>query len=375
MRAIAALAATTLLAIGGAALILPGALTAAAGPDAARFASWDRTTQRALAARQLEADNPFAAGGHARAALAAMPYDSFSLAVASIGQPDDRRVAALNLAAGLGWRDPVTNLTLIRTAIASGDATIAAQRIDALGRIEPNAPLQEQADLLLAAPGGIEALAERAHRRGNSYWWQGYLRSAPASREIAARRADLVRRFDRDDGAWQRIAVRDAMIGFDKANMRALSLQLWRDTLADPERFSGMIYDPGFAGLSAGGSPLGSEWQVSAGSSARVEPAEQGIVVSPLGLGSGAVLSQRLALPAGQYVLSVEGTGNAPFKWTFRCEERQIALEGAEASPLGRWLLPLRSDCDNATLALEQAGRGTDGEAVRLTGVSLEPVQ
>ncbi|WP_128891296.1 hypothetical protein [Erythrobacter sp. HKB08] len=375
MRAIAALAATTLLALGGAALILPGAITAAAGPDAARFAFWDRTTQRELAARQLEADSPEAAGTHARAALAAMPYDSFSLAVASIGQPDEQRVMALNLAAGLGWRDPVTNLTLIRTAIASGEATIAAQRIDALGRIEPNAPLQGEVDRLLALPGGSEALAERAHRRGKSYWWQGYLRSEPADATIAQQRADLVRRFDRQDGAWQRTAVRDAMIGFDKADMRALSLSLWRDTLADPERFSGMVYDPDFAGISAGASPLGSEWQVLASANARVEAAERGVVVSPLGLGNEAVLSQRLALPAGQYVLSVEGAGDGPFTWSLSCEGREIGLESGEPSPLGRWLLTLATDCGDATLALRQAGRGSDGEQLSLTGVSLEPMQ
>lgn len=120
----------------------------------------------AKAARVLAIHAPEMALDRAEASLRHRPVDAGTLAafaMAAVEADDvDRAGRALSYAAGRGWRDTYTQVMVVGSALAEEKWVIAAQRIDALSRLQR----EEEAifgslSLMLQSDEGRAALAER----------------------------------------------------------------------------------------------------------------------------------------------------------------------------------------------------------------------
>ena len=120
----------------------------------------------AKAARVLAIHAPEMALDRAEASLRHRPIDAGTLAafaMAAVEADDvDRAGRALSYAAGRGWRDTYTQVMVVGSALAEEKWVIAAQRIDALSRLQR----EEEAifgslSLMLRSDKGRAALAER----------------------------------------------------------------------------------------------------------------------------------------------------------------------------------------------------------------------
>ena len=317
--------------------------------DAARIAPWDNQVLRAAASKAIKSGDVGQAARFGKAAVSAMPFDQLALAASSSDAPRQRRATALNTAAGLGWRDAVTNIALVNAGLTEGRTDIAAARVDAIGRsigAEAAAPL---ADRVLAANGGVAALAGRAAYRANNAWWEGWLRSEPASRQIARLRSAMIKDVAADDGTWLRNIVRDAELGFSKAGYQAEGLALWQSTLAEQQRFSGFVYDPQFRLLGTAAPAVGGEWRIAGKSPAAAEQLpEGGVRIESFG-GGGAVLVQAVSLPQGRYAVIVDSEDRERMlTWDFQCRDPGLPMTAESAAgdsnPI-RQVITLASDC------------------------------
>lgn len=144
---------------------------AAKEPGLAHFvpSAFAAEAHRAMAARALRSGKVEALTA-AQGAVAADPIDPHSAALLGgssllSGQPQqaDR---AFRVAAQLGWRDPLTQLYFMNQALRSGNADLAALRLDALLRQNPLLPVR---DMVLsqfeASSQGRNALSRRVALR------------------------------------------------------------------------------------------------------------------------------------------------------------------------------------------------------------------
>lgn len=136
------------------------------------------------------------AEGHARRAVATAPLEPAStglLGAALLAQeklaPADR---AFRVAGQLGWREPATQLYWMRIATQTGDWDIAAQRADAILRIDPSQTRSPQVVAPFEAdPAGRRALVARM-RQGPG-WLDAFFRPDPSrSPESLAARAEML---------------------------------------------------------------------------------------------------------------------------------------------------------------------------------------
>lgn len=120
----------------------------------------------AKAARVLALHAPEMAVERAEASLRHRPIDAGTLAafaMAAVEADDVKRAGqALSLAAQRGWRDTYTQVMVVGSALTEEKWVVAAQRIDALARLQR----EEEAifgslSLMLPSKGGREALAAR----------------------------------------------------------------------------------------------------------------------------------------------------------------------------------------------------------------------
>ncbi|MXP47725.1 hypothetical protein GRI43_10060 [Altererythrobacter luteolus] len=346
--------------------------------DAARLAHWDNGVQRAAASKAIKSGDARQAARFGKAAVSAMPFDQLALAASSGDAPQERRTSALNTAAGLGWRDAVTNIALVEAGLTEGRTDIAAARVDAIGRsigAEAAAPL---ADRVLAANGGVAALADRAAYRANNAWWEGWLRSQPASRQVAGLRSAMIKSVAADDGTWLRNIVRDAELGFSKAGYQAEGLTLWQSTLAEPQRFSDAVYDSEFRLLGTAMPAVGGEWQIAGKSPAAAERLpEGGVRIESFGTGSGAIFSQAISLTPGRHALTVDSDDpQQMLTWNFQCRDPgspMTAEPAARDSDQIRQVITLASACQFGVLtAGVTANAGGEARSAVIRSVKLE---
>jgi hypothetical protein len=344
------------------------------------LAPWDAELQRIAALRALNAGQRDRARQFALTSLRAMPFNQASMTIAALDITGPRSAAALNQSAALGWRDPISNMRLIRAALIEQDPQVAAQRIDALARITMDRRVEALADTVLAMPGGQAALADRAAHHLGPGWIPDFLAIAPATpRQLANRRAFLLR-LDSDDGAWRRTAVGRAMAGFDAAGHRDAAYQLWRELLADRALWQGGVYDGKFLRLGET-APLGGEWvQLMSQPVAVDRLAGGGASLRYIGAEPGLVLSQAITLAGPDIVLTAQWHGDEAmvrsFSWQLACiGSGPIALTRTMALQAGVWhdrYTGQRPDnCPLAALSLSMVKRPAAEAAVELQSVSL----
>ncbi|ABC64532.1 hypothetical protein [Erythrobacter litoralis] len=370
-----ALVATALAGGLGLSLLLPPALpvdpAAAAG-----FAPYNAELQLA-ASRQVAIEQ---AGGYRAAsarlalrALDAMPYNQGALAVASEmgGLPD--RTQAINIAAALGWRDPLANARLVQLALSENSVTVAAQRIDALGRTQGGAFAAAGADRLMAMEGGPQALAERAAYRSGGRWWITYLRLPPVDQASQRGRLAFARSIDRNDGTWLRWIVAAMTGSLQGPSAQSDGYALWRETVADPSAFGPVLYDERLEMFGRHTAPLGGEWRRHANAPFAAERTGGGLELGRLRQAGGTVLSQMFRAGPGSYRLEVEGEAQtSALRWSIACAGGRNVFSTSEL--VGAWSFALPRDCSQPILLLAADGKGARGGAARLERVAVEPV-
>ena len=332
---------------------------------------------RPLAQVAMIAGQPAAAVRLAAAAVAADPVDPASSALLGgarmLANDYPGAEQAFRVAASFGWREPLTQRYWYAAALQSRDYPRAAERLDALLRVNGNLP---DAAALLAPlesdPEGRVALIQRLRERPR--WLPGYLRvGADLDGEALVRRSQVL----------VELAAGGAPLGCQMVTSWARGA-LARGDRASAERMW-QAHCPGAAndGLLADGEfdQLGNEtaapfgWQVerSGDVSVRPEVYSEGYRLSLRNRASFSrrVLRQPVALAPGRYRLRGAGAtgtfaaslgcGKAPAMP--RLVEGDLASEGQ--------VLTVFEACDRLELAIWL--RPT-GEAVTLDRVTLQPL-
>lgn len=373
---------TALAGIGAVGLFGPSAMGSSTPLVAAEIGFWDADLQRKAALGAFTAEELPLAMRYGQRAVRAMPYEQFGLSLASLTVSPDKQLEAMNLSSAFGWRDYVTNLRLVEAAFREDAPIIAAQRIDALGRTQGPLVAGPLADRLLALEGGSEALADRAAVRGVRSWWESWLRQPPADAASADRRMELIARFDKSDGGWLRKVVDAAVQGMGEAGLAKDSYDLWRNAVADPALFSGMLYDGAFSRIGNAQQAIGGEWVVPTKATATVEKGSgEGVVITSNGQGQGQVLSQRVSFTPGTAVLSARGEieqgQSTDYEWQVRCDggrRLEMTPQGDGRGALGLWRITIPADCENGYVSLNTRP-GAGASLLRMRKVALEPAQ
>ena len=157
------------------------------GPDYLRSESL-----RVGAARLLEAGDTRLAEIHAQRAVAADPFDQRGVALLATTQlangKREEAGRAFTAAEALGGRSLLVHAYFFDIAIASRNAARAAERLDAILRVEPDLPAQERYfESLETLDDGRAMLAKRLLEEPD--WAQSYLTGYRAGDKALARRA------------------------------------------------------------------------------------------------------------------------------------------------------------------------------------------
>lgn len=288
---------------------------------------------RAEAAVRLRAGDMQAALAAAHQAVQSDPVDPRSAALLGAGQLGAGRRAdadrTFRVAAGFGWRDPLTQLYFMNVALSAGQPRLAALRLDAVLRQAPELPVR---DMLIAQFAGLPdrraALAERLALRPP--WSDAFVRQVgqvPLPDLVA--RAELIGGLARP--AWGCDAIAPLTARLIQAGGVVQAQRLW---LAHCPTASTGVADPRFTARIAGRAPIPFEWNLPGSGDVSAAPAWQtgtgtsGLVAQVSGASPQPVAWQLLVLAPGRYRLS----------WT--AEARSGAARGAELSltcnPLGR---------------------------------------
>ena len=373
MQKAAALALTLLPALGGAAILAPPALPFPALAGAA-IAPFDSGLQIEAAQHLILSETPGGlalAGSFARRSIAAMPYNQPALSLVTQARLATDEIRSTNLAAALGWRDPLANARLIRQAVAENSPLIAAQRVDALGRSQGGSFAATAADRVMAMPGGPEALAQRAALRSGSQWWITYLRIAASNEKAAAGRLDFARAIESNDRSWRRRIVGAIASSMSGEASTGRSFDLWRDTIAEPAGMGTVLYDENFSRFAPVGQRLGGEWRIRPRAPYTAERDGEGITLSANSNRGGAVIEQQFLPSPGAFRLRAKGLDTEmPLFWRIQCQAAGTIFESTGL--VGNWRLDIPAACGAATLQLVAADGAEIGTRAGLTRVALE---
>lgn len=315
--------------------------------------SLQAATPAASARRFVESGLPGAAFGDAQAALRASPVEPGNAALlgtALLARGDERGAdKAFRLAAKLGWREPLTQMYWLETALAAGDAPAAVLRFDALARQYPQAPAMAQAAARLeASEAGRTALAQRMARGAN--WAASYAMIDGASGadrvrargEVLASAARLGLRLGCDPVA----RITRALGDIDPL----LGATLWREHCPDAGA-SGAIADGGFAAFDPVRQRVPFEWALAGHGdlSASLIDGKRGKALQLANGGAATipVLVQLVPLSPGSYRIVWQGDATGRLRAELSCSREELAppADGrpgqvftVDASCPARWL-------------------------------------
>lgn len=337
-------------------------------PDFARFVPGFLAADAHKAQAMAAIAHGDAGGGETAARLAVTrdPVDRRPAALlgAARWMAGDARGAeeAYRVAAEFGWRDPLTQRYWLEAAIEAGDYPLAAQRLDALLRADPETP---DADRLLApfesTQGGRAAMASRLALR--PAWTDRYLSPGPdLPRAGLVARAETVAAFRKHGAQLNCEAVARFAQLLLQQGLRPSAERVW-NTHCGGARLGGLS-DPEFRRAGRGGfdDPFG--WRAMQGGDLSVQPTAggAGLIIASTSPARRLALSQLVTLRPGTYVIlaDVRGTNgkSAPGQTiaSLDCAEQprppsspqgDLAQEGQSilAGDCGRqvvglWLLP-----------------------------------
>ncbi|WP_121118845.1 hypothetical protein [Croceibacterium ferulae] len=332
---------------------------------------------RPLAQLAMIAGQPAATLRLAESAVAADPVDPASSALLGgarmLANDYPGAEQAFRVAAGFGWREPLTQRYWYAAALQSNDYRRAAERLDALLRVNRNLP---DAQVLLAPlegdPAGRAALLERLRER--PLWLPSYLTPGTRlDRAALERRSQVLVELAAAGtrlGCWGVAGwAKGALAGGDRASAE----RVWQAHCPGAES-DGLLADGEFDRLgSDAAAPFG--WQVERSGDVSVRPeAHDGgyrLALRNRASFSRRVLVQPVALAPGRYRL--RGTGpTSVFAASLGCGSRPAMPRLVEGDLAGQGqILTVTEACD--TLQLGIWLRPTD-EAVTLDRVTLQPL-
>lgn len=324
----------------------------------------------------------------AQAAIRAAPIEPESAALlgaARLGKGDAAGAQAAFLVAGrFGWRTPITQYYWMSEALAVGDYRVAAMRLDAMLRQQPQ--LVSSRELMApmeSSAAGRGALAERLVP--GPAWLEPYAGAVfELSPEVVHLRADVLddlARAGRPVGCVRAGPLTTALVS---AGDMPRAAAMWRAQC--PERGHGLIADADFAGLQVHAARSPFDWVV-------IGDSDVSLSLAPDGKGAGRylvlassasfprkVLTQLVLLQPGAYRLS----------WAARTEAgspttRVVPTVSCDADSRdwlsARYDEPARRYVADFTVDATCAGRwvsfailpGT--ESLALANIALEPLR
>ncbi len=204
----------------------------------------------------------------------------------------------------LGWRDSMTQIYWLDQAMQAGDIKVAAERLDAVLRQDPQ---EENRDRFLAVvsatPEGRAALAERL--KAQPTWTDAYVndvKDLPADQ--LAQRVDVVLRAGR--GVWNCPSAANFTQRLIDANMLQQAQAVWHGNCGTS---NSLVYDGGFDQLDTTRATPGFDWQLSGRGDVDVRPTSDSSGNRRLDIEVSAaqtlpVLSQLIVLTPGSYRLT-----------------------------------------------------------------------
>lgn len=310
-----------------------------------------RAAESALRRNDLPAAEAFA-----RKALAQMPRNVRALRVLGIattlrGRP--RLGSELLLRSGaLSWRDEVTQLWLIRAAIAQSNFATAAQRIDAMLRGgQLNAQMMNMMHQLANIPQARDAVVRRL-AEGPRWRRSFFVNMEYLPRGSEASHALLLEDVRGLEGPLQREEVAYFLSHMMTTGDHSLARRVWLSTLSAEQRgLVSNVFDGDFredAGAQSAQPRYPFEWSFERG------PEVVSIGNPPMLIGETALAvragdarqvlaSQALVLRPGRYGLSYdvmsEGQQRQAFEWRVVCEGNgaPLALEQRAERVVGTW--------------------------------------
>lgn len=340
---------------------------------AVHIAPWSVSSWEAHALKKQVSGAQREARDAAASALAIAPLSAGAVRAHGIADLElgaqDRGAALLLAGAALGWRDGIHQLWLAEAAIAAGNATVAAERIDALLRRDLfSGEMVDQLRGLLDLNGGADAITTRLRDRPG--WRAGFLNALAQDIPLrAAEVQDLLRR------------MRGAGIG---ATPRETALMRWRAAEAGEYDLARQIWSDsgtrtlmGEGGFEQLATPLPERAAPYSWAAPRVPGVRLGAVegggrhgdalrISSSGLSGGEVLFQVVMLAPGHYMFghlvradSGDAAGDPPV-WRITCLDGRLLSVIAMAQPgvgSSRWQpvegkFEVPSDCSAQKLAL-----------------------
>lgn len=281
---------------------------------------------------------------------------------------------AFRVAGQLGWRDVPTQLYWMQVSIATGDWDIAAERADAVLRLDPKqadnprivGPLEDN-------PKGRSALIARM--AGNPPWVAAYLRPSPDTPVDRLEKRAVV--LSEMTGAAKPSCDLAAPFAARLAGARevAQAFGIWRRSC--PAAGAGLIRDPSFAAADAL-PPVPFEWRLASSGSVTVAPAEdgKGLAITTRASFPREFARQLLVLPPGSYRLSWREQGAIPGSpprvipslGCYQTDGNRLAASSQGGRASARFTAD--SGCERLWLTLLVAPGSED---VRVSDVRLDP--
>jgi hypothetical protein len=333
---------------------------------ASDYASTSQAAATAAAAQHLQNGDAagakvFAKQALATSAISAPTLRSLGLAEQSLGHWQQAG-AILSQASALGWRDGPTQLWLAEAYLQNHDYIGAAQRLDALLRIQPaSTDLFDVLDQLLVDPRLASAIAERLAL--NPGWRSNYFKySGTGSLAMWQARSALLMDMVRSSAPPSRDEIFPVVRGLAQADQLASARKLWFEA----QRMKpAALYDPSFANIG----PLGRapfEWTVTPilGAGVRTEPVGQGggttLHVTTDGTASGMLMRQTILLPLGahnmRYAGSTDASAHGALGWSIRCMSTgKLVLDTLNAPASKDYNFVIPENCDNQFIELHAA--------------------
>lgn len=345
---------------------------AAGVPGALRAQSYRPLAQIAMVAGQ-----PAAAMRLAEAAVAADPVDPASSALLGgarmLANDYPGAEQAFRVAASFGWREPLTQRYWYAAALQSGDYLRAAERLDALLRVNGNLP---DAGALLAPleqePAGRAALIARLRHR--PIWLPTYLQpGTELDAEALSRRSEVLVELAAAGAPLGCPPLADWARGALARGDRGSAERVWQAHCPDAAD-DGLLADGEFDRLASdAAAPFG--WEVERSGDVSVRPEAHGdgyrLNLRNRASFSRRVLQQSVALAPGRYRL--RGTGpTGTFAASLGCGRTPGMPRLVEGDLAGQGqVLTVFEACDTLKLAIWL--RPTD-KAVTLDRVTLQPL-
>jgi tetratricopeptide (TPR) repeat protein len=306
------------------------------------------------AAEQRLGDGDFAGAKvfstHALSISAISAASLRNLGLAEQGLGNWQRSGALfSQNAALGWRDAPTQLWLVQAFLQQKDYDTAAQRMDAVLRLNPpNFDLYGTLDQLIGDPAFARAMAGRLLL--NPDWrtyYLGYVSNLNGPALLArAHLLSLLSGSAMPPSREEVLPILSVLIRDDKA---PLARMLWtRSQRTDSKG----IFDPGFTNAGTTGmAPF--EWSILPVPGATLTREQQGaaniVHVTTDGAASGILLRQATALPPGPHRLSFAGTippaAHHAFGWSVRCRSGRILLNTTGLAGPSAYRFDVPQDC------------------------------